>query len=93
LPDDDLKERERYRHARLTFKDVEYFVIPAPDAESRFKEGGALWFTFEQIDEGVIPAEINSKLSKDLLRYSIFIQEWYASIYIIAREVKFSWMT
>lgn len=88
------KENNRlleYRDGEIGFRDVQYFVSENPDAESTFRDSGCVWFSFGRADAGVIPEAVNAVLPPELLRYSIFIREWYSSMNIVARDVSFTW--
>lgn len=83
--------RLQYCDGEIRFQGVQYFMSENPDAESVFRDPGCVWFSFGRADAGAIPDVVDKMLPPELLRYSLFIQEWNSSMNIAAHEVSFTW--
>jgi hypothetical protein len=93
LLDDPPEERERYRNGMITFSGVELFVVESPEASSAFASPGGVWFNASRSEVGLLPADIEAKLTQATLRYSFFVLDWHSHIHIAASGMSFAWET
>jgi hypothetical protein len=84
--------REQRRKGMIEFGNVLYCAVDLPLPESSFKHPGGLWITSFARDSEKVPAELVAQLPDDILRYSIFNQDWYSETHIAARTVNFQWL-
>ena len=82
----------QYRDAAIDFQGVQYFVSEYPDSTSLFRDPGCLWWTFSRSEVGVAPEGMDQILPSEILRYSFFIREWYASFHVAAKDLSFEWL-
>jgi len=91
LPSDPPDTRDDFRDASITFTGVKLFVVETPEASSAFCASGSVSFNADRSEAGSLPPEIESKLSKDIDRYSLFVLDWLSCIHIAASGVCFAW--
>jgi len=89
---EDDERKLQYRDAAIDFQGVQYFISEYPDSASVFRDPGCVWWRFSRSEVGVIPEELDSLLPPELLRYSFFVREWYASFHVAAKDVSFGWL-
>ena len=92
LPDEPVEIRDRYRLGTLRFSGVSFIVVDPPAANSAFLQPGAATFSWSRLDAAESP-HMAALMPSDsnVQAYSFYVQKWYSSIHLAARDVGFVW--
>jgi hypothetical protein len=91
LPDDSASEQWRTCLGEILFHGVQFCVVGAPENEQGIGRPGSLWFTFDRIEPGLLPDNIQRSIPLKALCYTLYILEWESQIHIAANSVSFAW--
>src|SRR5262249_35059891 len=91
-PDEPVELRDRYRLANLRFSGLSFIVVDPPAANSAFLQPGAVTYWWSRLDTTESPelAEL-APSEPNVQAYSFYVQDWYSSIHLAARDVAFVW--
>jgi hypothetical protein len=91
LPHEPRPLRDRYRSARLCFRDVDILAVDVPDASSSFLTREAAVFVIAEDEEGTFTKEVLAELPPGRHTYSMFLVHWQLTIRAAAADVDFEW--
>lgn len=91
LPDDEPARQRGYRQGILTFEGVKIFISEEPSVESKFSDAGSLNFAISEGEVESVSQGIMKMINQECHIYTLFVQEWFSNLIVVADKIEFSW--